>query len=340
MDYSTGKLAFIFIVAVMLSCAGAWGLAHRYRAAMRRLMSAPAAAAPGTARVEIERRVEVTANPPPLPVTAQDNRRADLRLALLLIALSGLMALSSAALFLVFSIEGPFSFKRLAVLALVHAWPVIPALGLMWRWPRVRLLAVLVLWCVLCFAVLWWRSTPAQPFGLLIFLAGEVGVPMLLVALLCLGDATRAIAAWLLPPLIGLVWASVFGVDLLALLVARESPWLLSLPAWLGAGTVMVIAVALAQVLEIVVEVTHGAPRVAWVWSSPFIRSIHRAKIQLCAVPMGWVSVSVHPARRNAVGNHKGRGTPLVRVALLLAGVARAAGAVRHACGHNTRADQ
>jgi len=141
MDYSTGKLAFIFIIAVTLSWAGAWVLAYRYRSAMRRLMSAPAdtvaSAAPGGNGVGIGRAADVAANLPPLPVTANDNRRADLRLAALLIALSCLMALSSAALFLVFGIDDPFSFKRLAVLALAHTWPVVPVLGLMWRWSRV-----------------------------------------------------------------------------------------------------------------------------------------------------------------------------------------------------------
>jgi hypothetical protein len=82
-----------------------------------------------------------------------------------------------------------------------------------------------------------WRSIEPRPLELLAFLAGEVGVPMLLVALLCLGDASRAIASWLPPPLVGLVWASVFGVDLLALMVEQRSPWLLNLPSWLGART-------------------------------------------------------------------------------------------------------
>jgi hypothetical protein len=176
-----------------------------------------------------------------LPVSAQDNWRADLRLAGLLVGLSCLMALSSTALFLVFAIDDPFSFKRLAVLGLVRLWPAIPALGLMWRWSRLRLLTTLVLWCVLCFAVLLWRSIEPRPLELLQFLAGEVGVPMLLVALLCLGDATRAIASWLLPPLVGLVWASVAGVDLLALLVERRSPLLMSLTAWLGVNGVIAL---------------------------------------------------------------------------------------------------
>ena len=273
MNYSTGKLAFIVIAAVVLAFIAAWVIAGRYRAAMRRLMSAPkvraapsppprggsrsvaqphllestpaAAAWPAAApRDAIARAVAsdpAQSTPPPQRVSAQDNRRADLRLALLLIGLSGLMALSSAALFLGFDIDDPFSFKRLGVLALVRLWPVIPALGLMWRWSRGRLLGMLLLWCALCFGVMLWRSIEPRPLELLAFLAGEVGVPMLLVALLCLGDATRAIASWLLPPLVGLVWASVFGVDALALMVERRSPWLLNLPSWLGAHTVIAL---------------------------------------------------------------------------------------------------
>jgi hypothetical protein len=178
---------------------------------------------------------------PPVSVSAHDNRRANGRLALALIALSCLMALTSAALFLVFAIEAPFSFKRLAVLGFVHTWPVVPVLGLMWRWSRVRLFAMLGLWCLACFAVLWWRSIEPQPVGLVLFLAGEVGAPMFLVALLCLGDATRAIASWLLPPLVGLVWASVLGVDLFELMVEGQSPWLQSLPSWLSGGVLIAL---------------------------------------------------------------------------------------------------
>lgn len=237
MDYSTGKLAFIFIVAVLLSCAGAWGLAHRYRVAMRRLMSAPTAAEPADAGAPAAELPTA----PPRRVTVNDNRRADLRLAWLLVGLSCLMAIGSTALFLVFSIDDPFSIKRLALISLVRLWPVIPALGLMWRWSRLRLLAALALWCALCFGVMLWRSIEPRPLELLYFLAGEVGVPMLLVALLCLGDATRAVASWLLPPLVGLVWASVFGVDLLALAVDRRAAWLMPLTAALGVNAVIAL---------------------------------------------------------------------------------------------------
>ena len=245
MDYPTGKLAFILIAAVLLSCLGAWGVAHRYRSAMRRLMGAPALAVGAAGETGATGHEPVppgaSAVAPPRPVTAQENRRAGQRLALLLIALSGLLAASSAALFLGFSLDEPFSFKRFAVLALVRVWPVIPVLGLMWRWSRPRLLAALGLWCVLCFAVLWWRSIDAQPLALLQFLAGEIGVPMALVALLFMSAATRAVASWLLPPFVGLVWASMLGIDGLAWMVAQRSPVLLWLTSWLSVNGVIAL---------------------------------------------------------------------------------------------------
>ena len=230
MTYSTGKLAFILTVAVLLSCIGAWIVAYRYRAAMRRLMSARSSVAGAAADIPSE---PLSASPsliaPPRPVTAQDNRRAGQRLALLLILLSVLMAVSSAALFLVFVMDEPFAVKRLAVSALLSVWPVIPVLGLVWRWSLLRLLVTLLLWCALCFAVMGWRSVEPRPLALLQFLASEVGVPMAVLALLFMTDATRAVATWLLPPLVGLVWASELGIDVLAWMVSDRS----SLLHWL-----------------------------------------------------------------------------------------------------------
>ena len=240
MDYSTGKLSTIFVVAVLLACAGAWVLAWRYRVAMRRLMSAPLALA-GRAGPRLATPPRpATPLPPPEPVTAADNRRAGGRLSLLLIGLSCLMALSSATLQLAFALEDtPFAVKRVAVIALVQLWPVIPALGLLWRWSRLRVLAVLLGWCVFCFFVMLWRSIEPRPTELLLFLLIEIGPTLVLVALLCMGNITRAIAPWLLPVFIGLVWASMAGLDVLALLVERRSPWLMALLPALGARTVM-----------------------------------------------------------------------------------------------------
>ena len=252
MAYSTGKLAFIFIVAVMLACLGAWWTAHRYRLAMRRLMSAPVpmggrAVAPSADR---EARLPPALATLPMPPSLADNRSRAIRLTLLLIGLSGLLAISSASVWLAVSFKGePFAPRRAALLALVHVWPVIPALGLLWRWSRTRVLGALALWCVLCFGVLLWRSIEPRPLELLQFLAGDIGVPLVLVGLLLMGNATRAVAPWLLPPLVGLVWASIAGIDSLAWLVERRSPLLRWLTSWLGVNGVMLLFALLPWLL-------------------------------------------------------------------------------------------
>lgn len=239
-DYSSGKIAFIFLVAAALAVLGAWLLAWRFRARMRALMVAPlpdggaAAAAPAPAA------------PAPRVVRAPDNRRAGRHLALRLVGLSALISLSSATVQLPLMGLPLWPPQRWAVVAFVNLWPVIPVLGLVWRWSRAQVLGLMLAWFVLCLAVVAWRSDASQPFSALLWYLGvEIGPPMTLVALLCMGNATRAISPWLLPPLFGLVWASIAGTDLLAVAVRRESPWLVTLTESLGATSVLAAAVVL-----------------------------------------------------------------------------------------------
>ena len=246
MNYSTGKLSFIFMLAVLLSVVGAWWVARRYRVAMRRLMSAPLAApAPGLtpplAPPHAPPSAATSIAHAPMPVTARDNLRAGYRLALLLVGLSALISLTSAAIQLHGVMSEKFSLHKLLMLGFVQLWPVIPCLGLLWRWSRWRVLGALVLWFALCFAVLLWRSVTPQPMQLLSYLAFEIGPPMLLAAAVCLGGATRAVAPWLLLPMIGLVWASQTGLDLIALMIPHPPGWFLTLTGWLGAYPVMAL---------------------------------------------------------------------------------------------------
>lgn len=122
----TGELLFVFVVAVLLSCAAAWLTARRYRAVMQRLMRAPVVAGADMAPPS----TPSGSLPAPFAVTLPGNRQATLQLALLLIGLSCLMAATSASIYLLLAFPGePFSPKRAAVVALMHLWPVIPALG-------------------------------------------------------------------------------------------------------------------------------------------------------------------------------------------------------------------
>jgi hypothetical protein len=214
MDYSTGRLSLIFLLAVAMAWLGAWWVAHRYRATMRRLMSAPLASAAAGARDPGRCAASPTSRPQPRrPVTATDNRHAGWRLAGLLVGLSAAMALSQSALQLhvVMTDPPPFSLRRLVTLAFVHLWPVLPALALLWRWSRWRLLGVMALWFALSYPVLLAQSIEPDPGQTLAFLGSAIGPALLVVTAVCMGSATRAVAPWLLLPLVGLVWASAIG---------------------------------------------------------------------------------------------------------------------------------
>lgn len=236
MDYSSGKLIFIFLIAAALAAVFALLLARRYRSTMQRLMSAPAVVgdvslAPSTRPVET-----------PASLSWADNRRSGLRTAALLVLLSALISFSGAWLFLsvVMAAEQAFSPVRLVTLGLLNLWPVLPSLGLLWRWSRARVLGALALWFVASLALLSWRTIEAQPLSaLLIYLGVEIGPPMLLIGLLCMGGATRAIAPWLLPLLLGLVWASNAGIDLLAWIVDERPGWLMALPVPIPAPVIL-----------------------------------------------------------------------------------------------------
>jgi hypothetical protein len=247
MDFTSGKIVFILLVATLLSVAGALALAWRYRSVMRRLMSAAAAALP-TAVPGPAPRVPS----PATPLAWQDNRRAGRRVALLLVLLSALLSLSSAALFLGMAMaeQNMLTPSRLATLAVLNLWPLIPVLGLLWRWSRLRVAGVLALWFAGSVALIAWRSIEAQPLSsTLLFLASEIGAPMLLIGALCLGGATRAVAPWLLPLLMLLVGASVAGADALAWVVEQRPHWLQQLPAWVDAYWVMAAFVLLPWLL-------------------------------------------------------------------------------------------
>jgi hypothetical protein len=212
MHYSSGELMFHVLLAAALSVLGAWLLAWRFRKAMRGLMSRPVSAniaAPSATAAALSAQAE------PRAVTAAANRRDGWRVATTLIVLSALIALSSAALQLALMRENLLTPARTLTLAFVYFWPIIPVLAQLWRWSRLRMLGVLALWCLIALAVIVWRQTEPNLAEAAVFLLVEIGPTILLVALLCMGNATRAIAPVLLLPLFVLLSVTSVGIALL-----------------------------------------------------------------------------------------------------------------------------
>jgi hypothetical protein len=227
-------LYLALILSVVISCVAALVIARRYRRRMKELMtrsgdtgqSAPAGAAVA---------LDTGALTPPTPVSLADNRAAGIRLTILLIALSLLISITGATIWMSISFVGEaLRPRQVAVVALLHSWPVIPALALMWRWTRRRLFGVLLLWCVFCFGVFLWRQIEFRPMEALLAMAAEMLLPLALVSLVFLGNAARAVAPWLLMPVAALLWASLMSVDILMYLADKQTPWLMSILIWMA----------------------------------------------------------------------------------------------------------
>ncbi|WP_265942879.1 hypothetical protein [Dechloromonas sp. A34] len=234
----TGRLMFLFLLAAALALLSARLVVWRYRKTMTRLMQAattpvsdtPATAVPGE-----------PVRSPPAPLSLADNRRALWWLVALLVGLSLLMALTRAYIEFRFVYETEPTVSRLATLALVFAWPVIPVIGLLRRWSRWRVGGLLAAWWLAALALLAWRTTEAVSLAALVqMLSMEIGLPLIVVATLCLGSATRAVGPWLLPPFLVLSWSSQSGLDLLESLVDDRAPLLPALSAWFGVWPVII----------------------------------------------------------------------------------------------------
>ena len=100
-----------------------------------------------------------------------------MRLTILLIASSCLLAGTSACVFsaLMFPAE-PLMLWRVIPIAVLHLWPVIPAIALMWRWSRARFVRALPLWCAVTWVVLFvigrWRQIDMGPLLVLEIMGG------------------------------------------------------------------------------------------------------------------------------------------------------------------------
>ncbi len=212
MTREPGMLLLALILLVLFTCVAALIIGRRYRRRMRQLMCAASAedsTAPAT-------DAAVDARAPPASVSLADNRAAGMWLTLLLVALSCLLAATSACIWWTLSFPGePLAQKRVAVIALLQLWPVIPVVALMWRWSRLRLVASVLLWCGVTFIVFLWRQIEPSPLLALAAMASEIGLPLVLVTLVFLGRATRAVTPWLLLPAAVLMWSSLLGLDVL-----------------------------------------------------------------------------------------------------------------------------
>ena len=190
---------------------------------MQQLMSVPCAPDPSVPVAE-----SIAGSPPPTPVSLTDNGLAGMRLTMLLMGTSFLIAVTSTVIWAALSFPGePLKPKAVAAMSLFNLWPVIPVLALLWRWSSMRLFGTLLLWCGVSFPIFSWgfELKPVQTLAMM----AEIPWPLVLMSLVFLGNATRAIAPWLLIPAALLMWSSLAGLGVFMFIEERQSPVLMSL---------------------------------------------------------------------------------------------------------------
>lgn len=236
-----GKIVTVLILATVLATLGAWVVGWRYRAAMKRLMQAPVET---TTAEHAPTSPPPTEMAPPARVTLADNRRAHWRLLGWFCGLTLLIALTRTVI-TQWIADGPITLKTVATLGAAYAWPVLPVLAVIGRWSRWRFVGAMLLWFVAAVALLTWRTTEAVSFAqVLKWMSFDIGLPLLVVTALCLGGTSRAIAPWLAPLFVLLLWSSQAGIDLLAAAFEANSPIAQDFISFFG-GTGAIVAAAL-----------------------------------------------------------------------------------------------
>jgi hypothetical protein len=240
----TAALFFVLIVAIIVTAAIGWSVAAAYRRRMLALMRAHAPAGERSA-VGPGARNEADAAPRKISVDLVANRRATKRLLATLTTVSLLIALtqSGLALFFVYPAAN-FRIDRLLVLGAVYAWPIVLVWGLALRWSWLRVLAGVALYLALMLALVVARSTPGQTIASVSgWLFSSVAVPLTMTLLIGASGRIRAVAPYLLPPVLLLVGASVTALQLLAPDAETISPWLSALAEAIGAVPALFFAV-------------------------------------------------------------------------------------------------
>lgn len=240
---STGALLSALIAAVFLSGLLAWLVAALYRRRMVALMRA--GPAPDAARPAADAAFSLLEQRPAVALDLAANRRASRRFLLALGGVSLLVGLTQSWLALLFVYDDPhFSLNRLLVLGLVYAWPMTLAWGLALRWSWARTLGAVLAYMAVMAVLVMLRSNENQSFAQVAgWLGSVVALPMLVTLAIAASGRIRAVAPYLLPPLLVLTTASVLVLQVMAAGAADPPAWVYTLVGWLGAyGAIAALA--------------------------------------------------------------------------------------------------
>ncbi len=215
MSFLSGAGMLMIVLSSMISMMFAWAVTRNYTKNMVRLMR--------QASPPDMQQTEGTPEHPPLlnlrhASCAFPNWRQHVehrsRIALLLAAMSLLVAGTQAVLSLHFTFQVELSGWRWLVVTAAFLWPLWMSWAVLYRWPWRKLWLSLAGWMLASLGLAFWRSSEETTIGMLIlWLSGAMIVPCICMLLLTAKPRIRSIAPWLLPGSVLLVASSYMSLQ-------------------------------------------------------------------------------------------------------------------------------
>ena len=218
-----GGLLLALTLGVLVAAAASWGVATAYRCRMLTLMrggsehrdqaAAPAPASESASEPASSPGVAHAGRHAALPAL---HRRASRRAVLALAGVCLLLGLTQSWLSFLFVYDDAPTLRRVLVLGLVYAWPMVMGWGLLRRWSWVRVAGGVGVYLLLMGVVAVLSAdepqTLAQAMG---WLGGVVLLPVLVTLSISASGRIRAVAPYLLPVVLLLALASTAALGLL-----------------------------------------------------------------------------------------------------------------------------
>lgn len=234
MSNNDGQIFFALLVSALLAWIAGSVVAKKYAEKVLALMnsglapveqSASSEIAMATAEGRVSRQIES------FDLTRQ-NRSARWRLrmafAFVSVVLAGFIAYAAQAIY----VEDGFSWRRFSLLILVYAWPAVPSIGLLERWPRWKIVILSLAYMILAGLLVRLNSGDQQNWVDFSFWLFGQQVPLLVFVFFMTGAKLRAVAPYLLTVFFLLTMASLLSTSWLAMLVEDEADWLID---WVSA---------------------------------------------------------------------------------------------------------
>lgn len=237
------KLLVVLLISLAVAAGAAWWLAGRYRKAMlRHMMAAPPSVATPDVRKSVSHAIAPT---PQVPFDRKRNRHQNLRLASIIVIITAFIATTTGAFeLLVVHTSAGFGWHRWLLLSLTYAWPVVPALGLLWRWTIGRTVLGIACYLLCLTPLILVGSNVEQTLTLVTgWLASTTVLPLLTLLSLTASANIRAVAPLLFPPAVIMTSLSMLSVEWLAVTIEAPPATLVALVDTLGAMPTLLLAV-------------------------------------------------------------------------------------------------